>query len=156
MSFASYYFPPDLSVQQPDITPSISPPVLQSACPIPLPAVPEDTPPEAQPNPPERSPFRLFKWLRLNTPAQPTFLQRAKLPFFKQPGRQDEEGVQLKERQQIEVVDVPLAPGRPVSHLALSNVQIHMCHIEDRHCGGEEKDKESGRGRDTTAGQHRK
>ena len=107
--------PPDLSVQQPNIAPPISPlVVLESACPIPPAAVPEDTPPEPQPNLPERAPFRLFKWLRLNRSARPTFLQRAKLPFFKQRRRQDEEGVELKERP-LSIVDVPLSPGLPVS-----------------------------------------
>jgi len=107
--------PPDLSVQQPDIAPPISPPViLESACPIPLPTVLEDTPPETQPNSPERAPFRLFKWLRLNRPARPTFLQRAKLPFFRRRRRQDEEGIELKEHP-LSIVDVPLSPGLPVS-----------------------------------------
>ena len=128
--------------------PVSSPVVAESARPIPLPSVTEDTPPEPQPNLPERAPPRLFKWLRLNTPARPTFLQRAKLPLFKQPRGEDEEGIQLTERQQVEVVDVPLAPGRLVStRLAFSDIQIHMCHIEDRYCAGEEKDKGSGRGR---------
>jgi len=64
------------------------------------------------------------------------------MPFFKQPGRSDEGRVELQEYQEVEIVDVSLAPGRLVStHLALSDVQIHMCHIEDRHCAGEEKDK---------------
>ena len=114
-------FPPDLRVQQPGIAPPISPPVvLESACPIPLPAVPEDTPPEPQPNSPERAP-RLFKWLHFNTPARPTFLQRAKLPFFKQRRRQDEEGIELEERPPS-IVDVPLAPGLPVSSPFLSRM----------------------------------
>ena len=117
-------FPPDLRVQQPNIAPPISPPVvLESACPIPLPAVPEDTPPEAQSNSSERAPPRLFKWLRLriNTPARPTFLQRVKLPFLKQPRRQDEEGIELKERPPS-IVDVPLSPGLPVSTPFLSQM----------------------------------
>jgi len=105
-------FPPDLCVQQPDIAPPISPPVvLESACPTSLPGVPEDTPPGAQPNSPERAP-RLFRWLRLNTAGRPTFLQRAKL--FKHPRRQDEEGIELNERPPS-IVDVPLSPGLPVS-----------------------------------------
>jgi len=99
-------------------------------------------PPDVQPSSPERAQPRFFKWHRHNTPAPSTFLQRAELPFFKQPRRQDEEGIQLEERQEVEVVEVSLAPGRLVStHLALSDVQVHMCHIEDRHCAGEEKEK---------------
>ena len=109
--------------------PVSSPVVAESAFHIPLPAVPEDTPPEAQPNLPERAPPRLFKWPHLNTPARPTFLQRAKLPFFKQPRGQDEEGTQLKERQEVEVVDVPLAPGRLVSTVLPSQIFKFTCAI---------------------------
>jgi len=130
MSFSSHYSLLDLRFQQPVIAHPISPPVVpEGACPIPLPAIPEDAPSEVQLSLPERARPRYFKWLRRNTPALQTFLHRVRLSFFNRPQAHDNEAMEVLERPPS-VVDVPLAHGLPVStSFSFSNVRFESCCI---------------------------
>ena len=107
---------------QPAIIRPISPPTE---------SVHDHAPPEeVQPSSPEQDQHGFFAWLHSITPARSTFLQRARLHFFRRPQRHHDEGLELQERPPS-IINVPLAQGLLVSTpFSVSDARLEIYQIE--------------------------